>query len=156
MPKDGLEELIFIMLREENSKAEYDEWVFNQLVSKASNLKKLEITNMMMTKCPNNRQTFFNVAMNFIEASNCLRELKISKTHATAEMGKDFLSKLAETETTTLEHLDFEHNPSNKFKAKWFNEDQESADMLEVLLKRNEGLKTLNLVGCNMNEQQTQ
>ena len=121
--KDGLEELVFANLQETNKNSDYDEWVFNQLVNKASNLKKFEITGMMMAPCPNNRQTFLNVALNFINTSNNLRELKVSRMAATTEMGKDFLEKLANSDLTTLEHLDFEHLPRAKTCCKWLNKD---------------------------------
>ena len=100
---------------------------------------------------------FLEVALDFIKTSNCLQDLTICMSNTEAKAGRDFLEALAnEVECDTLQNLDLNCPESEKMACKWFQQQDEPVEALIEFVKRQPGLKSLNVVGCMMNDDQKQ
>ena len=82
--EEGLQVIRFIAFQD--NEVELAQWCFSQLTSKAHNLKTLVISQLMGRK--ENKEMFLDVALDFIRASGCLRDLTISLTNTEAEPGR--------------------------------------------------------------------
>ena len=79
---------------------------------------------------------FLEVALDFIRASSCLKNLTITMSNTEAETGQQFLNDLAETDCETVENLDLSCPETEKMCCKWFQYQDEPVQALIEFMNR--------------------
>ena len=100
-----------------------ENWTCQKLAHLAINCEELELNRLARaTDCSN--AILVDMASTICQVSQCLRRLTLCRTETSADVGKSFLSELADSEQVMLEYINFNKNKD------WFKGNQECVDTL--------------------------
>ena len=99
-----------------------ENWTCQKLAHLAMNCEELELNGLYGTV--ESVAILVDMASTICQVSQCLRRLTLCETETPADVGKSFLSELADSEQVMLEYINFNVNPN------WFRGNQECVDTL--------------------------
>ena len=117
----------------------------DELANKAANCERLTVA--ALCGAPATNLLWLNMAGRICQTSQNLKHLVIRGTRTTAEDGAAFLQQLAESDLTTLEHVDFTGHGSEKT-GNWFGGKQKPVDHALALFAKQPQLNFLLMINC--------
>ena len=126
------------------------------LASKAQNCEVLELNNLLLTSA-DNRKMLIEIATIICALSEDLKELVLVGTQSTPEQGDEILQNLCDSGIRSFEKISFSgcRNIMGKvFPNTWFEGRPETFDKLLTIMKRQPRIKVLDLLECNLTEEQ--